>query len=441
MPSPGASSATEPSARADASRPTAHGVVRVWRIACLMARRADADSVAATASALAYKTLLGLIPILVVVTLVAKTLMGAKFGPFVAGFIDSLGLDKMQIVPPSDGSAASKPVALGEWVETLVNQAASIDLSGLGWVGVAVTVTSAIWLMTSIELSFNRIFRARQGRTWLRRVVLYWFVLTASPLAIAGIPLLSSLLHDAGEQPALAWFVSVARNVSGLAILWLVLFFIYTIVPAARVRLHCAAVGSFAAAVAILALKGVLVAYFAHAFGMSKLYGSLGLVPVFMFWMYVVWLVVLLGLEVTAIVQTLQIRGLAAGEAADDGAFADPSALVAVMEEAARQWHAGTPVTRDSVAIALCIDDRLSGDMLEELVKAGFLAHTDADAYAPSRPPETIRADEVLAAAFRGCAGEESVQNAPVAAAIRRAQLETAARMALGTPRPDAPGR
>ena len=106
------------------------------------------------------------------------------------------------------------------------------------------------------------------------------------------------------------------------------------------------------------------------------------------------------------------------------------------MEETSRQWRGGTPVTRDTVAVALSIDDRLSGDMLEELVRAGFLLHTDSDAYAPARPPETIRADEILAVGFHASAGDESVAHAPVATALRNAQVQCAARMTVDGGRP-----
>ena len=187
-------------------------VARVLRIAMLLVRRSLQDDLPAMASALAYKTLLGLIPILVVVTLVAKTLMGAEFAPFVAGFIESLGLDSMKIVPPADGAtpAGMGPVELGSWVEDLVKQASEIDLSALGWVGVAVTVGSAIWLMTSIELSFNRVCRARAGRSWVKRVVLYWFVLTATPLLLAAIPFLSSRLAAFSDTPGVGVLVGLA---------------------------------------------------------------------------------------------------------------------------------------------------------------------------------------------------------------------------------------
>ena len=408
-------------------------VIRVLRIAALLYRRAMVDDVPAMASALAYKTLLGLIPILVVVTLVAKTLMGAQFAPFVAGFIGSLGLDRMKIVPPSDGSApAGGPVALGSWVETLVRQASEIDLSALGWVGVVVTVASAIWLMTSIELSFNRVYRASQGRTWVKRVILYWFVLTASPLLIAAIPLLSAVLHSARGTPGVGWLVAVVDTVWNIGVLWALLAVIYLIVPAGRVRPQAAMIGAFVASVAIIALKGLLAAYFQHAFGMSRLYGSLGLVPVFMFWMWVVWMAVLGGLEVSAIAQTVRVRGLDAGTAADDSATADPMLAVAAMESAAGGWRAGETVNRDTVAADLRIDDRLAGELLEELVRGGFLVRTGTDSYVPSRPPITITAEEVLRKALEHCAGEEAIERSRIALALRTSQLERAKSFHVG---------
>ena len=406
-------------------------VHRVARIAQLGYRRAIVDDVPAMASALAYKTLLGLIPILVVVTLVAKTLMGAQFAPFVAGFIGSLGLDQMKIVPPSDAAGPAAPVELGSWVETLVKQAAEIDLSALGWVGVSVTVASAIWLMTSIELSFNRIYRARQGRPWMKRVILYWFVLTASPLLIAAIPILSAILHKATETPGIGWLFALLGTLWNVAILWALLMLVYLVVPAGRVRPRSAAIGALFASVAIIALKGALAAYFQHAFGMSRLYGSLGLVPVFMFWMWVVWFVVLGGLEVTAIAQTIAVRGLDAGIGADDDAAADPMLLVAAMECAGGAWRDGAPVSRESIAVALCIDDRLAGELLEELVRGGFLLHTENDRYAPTRPPAAIRADEVLRAAYAHCAGEEGIERSRLASELRAAQLERAAALPI----------
>jgi membrane protein len=419
--------------------------VRILRILGLLAKRALLDDVTTMAAALSYKTLLGLIPILVVVTLVAKTLMGASFLPTINGLIHSMGLDEMSIVPasgpaPAAGAAdaaatggtaahASGPgaVQLGTWVESLVQEASSIDLATLGWVGVMVTIISAVWLMFSIELSFNRIYRAHRGRSIMRRLVLYWFVLTAAPLLVAAIPLLSSILNDASHLPGIGWLASLAQTLWGVFVLWVLLFLVYMIVPAAKVRASSALLGSFLAAASIIALRGVLAAYFEHAFAMSKLYGSLGLVPVFMFWLYVVWVAVLGGLEISSIAQSVGIRGLAAGDAMDDARFSDPLTLVAVMECACREWAAGRPVTAATTSVALSIDDRLAHELLEELVRARLLAHAEDGRFVPTRPPESIGADEVLAAARRTSAGEQAVPASALATRLRSA-VDSAAR-------------
>ena len=62
-------------------------------------------------------------------------------------------------------------------------------------------------------------------------------------------------------------------------------------------------IGAFIATIMLLAGKGTLVLYLSHAISLRQLYGSIGLVPVFMFWLYVMWLIILLGLQVTAILQ------------------------------------------------------------------------------------------------------------------------------------------
>ena len=417
---------------APSSNPVAHAVLRLWRIGVLLHRRGLQDDLPAMASALAYKTLLGLIPILVVVTLVAKTLMGAQFAPFVREIIEAMGLDRMQIVPPAAGAASAAPVALGDWIETLVRQASEIALSALGWVGVAVTVTSAIWLMTSIELSFNRICHARTGRAWLRRVVLYWFVLTATPLLLAAIPLLSSILSSFRDAPGIGWLAHAAGTVWGVVVLWALLTLVHLVVPAGRVRLQYAAVGALAAAAVIIALKTLLAAYFEHAFAMSRLYGSLGLVPVFMFWLWVVWMAVLSGLEIGLLAQAVGTRGLDTGMAANQGEPADPAVAVAVMESAVRAWREGRQVTRETIANDLEIDDRLAGESLEAQARAGFLTPTESGAYVPALPPDRISAAAVLEAAQAGCGGEEAFARSPIALALRHAQRAAAQGRTMG---------
>jgi membrane protein len=203
------------------------------------------------------------------------------------------------------------------------------------------------------------------------------------------------------------------------------------VVPAGRIRAPFAAIGALTAAAVIIALKGLLAAYFEHAFAMSRLYGSLGLVPVFMFWLWVVWMAALLGLEIGALAQTIRLRGLDAGMSSNDGAAPDPAVAVAVMDAAVIAWRAGAHVDRQAIAQRLSIDDRLAGELLESLARGGFLDRTEGDAYLPSRPPETIPVADVLRWTQRGCAGEDAVERSAPARAIRGAQEDAARHQTL----------
>ncbi len=154
-------------------------------------RQLDNDRAAQMAAALSFRTLFGLLPVLVVATVLVKA-MGAEewfFKPL-GELMNVLGLGDLQIIPPA--GVADQSSSLAVWLQNRVREATQVNLAAIGWVGVAVTAYAAISLMVDIENSFNTIYRARSGRPWTRRVPLYWFMLTISPLAIV----LSFYIHS-----------------------------------------------------------------------------------------------------------------------------------------------------------------------------------------------------------------------------------------------------
>ena len=75
----------------------------------------------------------------------------------------------------------------------------AFDLSTLGWVGFIIVAFSALWVLVTIEEGFNRIYRAPKGRSWLRRLMIYWFLLTFPAVLIGAVPFLTGLF-DAFES-------------------------------------------------------------------------------------------------------------------------------------------------------------------------------------------------------------------------------------------------
>ncbi|MHC4711052.1 MAG: YhjD/YihY/BrkB family envelope integrity protein, partial [Planctomycetota bacterium] len=169
-----------------------------------------------------------------------------------------------------------------------------MNVAAIGWVGLAVVIYSAIGLMVTIEKSFNIIYRAPEGRSWPRRLTVYWTVLTLGPGAIVAAMWVGNWIDSIFPEQAGWWSILRAAPVLwNYVALWMVTFAIYKLIPNTNVTYRPALFGALLAAILLEMGKRTLGAYFANAVSFGQLYGSLGLIPVFMFWVYVMWLIVL----------------------------------------------------------------------------------------------------------------------------------------------------
>lgn len=288
-----------------------HALVFGYRLVRQGALQLKRDAAPLMAGALAFRTLFGLFPVIIVGTILARAFMGREAfesilsGLFARMFGEQLGA--------GEGS-------LGAFMMEMVTRAQEINLTAMGWVGSAVLVYSALGLLVTIENTFNRICRAPSGRSWLRRVPVYWAALTLGPLAL-GMLLFVNTRFVALTSGLDDWHgvISAVRALWSFAIVWLLLLGIYRLMPAVSVALRPALVGSFVTTLLLSVGQGGLGAYL-QGMQSIKLWGSVGLIPLFMFWVYLMWLAVLLGLQVTTILQRMH-SGAQTQEA--DGSLSD----------------------------------------------------------------------------------------------------------------------
>jgi membrane protein len=261
------------------------------------------------AASLTYRTLFGLLPVTVVGAGVARAIMGVeRFERLLQDAIAAAGLDQVAF-DGSDGSA----ITLGQWLSDIVSSGMNINIAALTWVGLLVLIYSAITLLVNIETCFNVISRANKGRPWLRRVPFYLFILIFGPIIFAIAMWTDSLAGSLIDLVfSWAWLNMLISIVWNLLLAWAVLLLLYRIIPTMTLQWHAAMIGAFVAAFLLLIGKESLGLYFSHAVSLHQLYGSIGLVPIFMFWMYLMWLIILLGLQVATIVhQVSEKTGLA----------------------------------------------------------------------------------------------------------------------------------
>ncbi len=271
----------------------------LWNVMRQGARQLSQDRATMMAASLTYRTLFGLLPVTVGGASVAKSIMGIdRFQEFLHQSIEALGLNQVQLDISEQGTA----VTLGGWLSELVSSGLSINVSALTWIGLLVLVYSAIALLVDIETCFNIICQAKRARKWLRRLPLYWFVLTFGPVLIA-----LGFWTDAQVDAFFAayihweWFHVVISWIWDFALICFSVFLLYRMVPTCVVSLRPTLIGACITTVLLLLGKETLGLYFNHALSLKQLYGSIGLVPVFMFWLYLMWIIILFGLQVTAI--------------------------------------------------------------------------------------------------------------------------------------------
>jgi membrane protein len=401
------------------------------------ARQLRQDKAPQMAGALAFRTLFSLVPVLVVGTLVVRAVRGSEqMTVWLSGLFTRLGLDEYQLLGGPGGevpTAGSETIS--QWLLTQVARAQEVNLAAIGWIGLGVLIYAAIGLMVTIENSFNTIYRAPSGRAWTRRLTLYWTVLTLSPAAMAILSYVnarwSAWLEQAEVWP---WLAAAAPRFSGFVGTFIVLFAVYRLVPNTQVAVRPAVVGAFVTAVLVEIGRGFLGAYLENMMSLQMLYGSLGLAPFFMFWVYIMWLVVLFGLEVAATLQMLGGRRLEEIEQrAQPTGVVEPAAAVLVMEIVAEAFERGQPASARHVAEAAGIPEPTVRRMLDALARAGFVHRLERDesAVTLARPPLQIGAEAIMSVGYALVETGVGARRSELVERLRQAQRTLAAQVTL----------
>ncbi len=246
------------------------------------------------AGALSYTTLLALVPLLAVVLGVISAfpvfdLWAEEFQAFI-----------FQHFVPTAGDVVQ------EHIQGFIEQA-----GGLTGAGTVFLVAAALLLMGNIEKIFNRIWRVPGSRRTSNRIVMYWSVLTLGPLLVGGSLALSSYL---AALSALA--PDVARGAFQTLILGATPFFVtllafailFMVVPNRRVLIRHALVGALVSALLFELAQRGFVFYVTNFPTYQRLYGALATLPIFLVWIYLSWVVILLGGSITAALTTFRYR-------------------------------------------------------------------------------------------------------------------------------------
>ena len=366
------------------------GIVRALRIAQMLSREMVEGGIPLRSASLVFSTLLSLVPMLAVTFSVLKSF----------GVHNKLEEVLYRSVEPL-GQAGR------ELIEQILGFVDNVAVGKLGSVGLILLFVTVISLVHKLESALNRAWRIDKTRSLGQRFSGYLSVLLVGPLlvfsalgvigAIMGTEIMVSLT-------AIEPFGTVIALISKLMPFMLVIAaftFVYAYIPNARVRLTSALVGGGVSGILWVGTGWAFAALVVNSpsSNYTAIYSSFSIVFFFMLWLYVTWLILLIGGSVAFYHQHSEYLGVMPGELKASNRLRERIAL-AVMLRTGRAHLGGAPPLD---VLAMSSDMGLPRELVQEAVdaleKAGFLIATETPpGYMPARDVGRIQLVDILIA-------------------------------------------
>lgn len=365
------------------------------------------------ASALAYYTLMALIPVVALALALGRVFGGGEmvkkqFAAHLGSFLGQMAAQSGAADEAARSAALAFALQLEGRAVQLFDQINTISFGTLGGIGAVALIGMVIGLLGRVEVSFNLIWGVPASRTLWRKFTDYLSVVLILPflvIAASTVPVLDLLARGANTVGGAA-VADTVRTVVGSPLLKQALVlgmgtvtfsFLLIFMPNTRIRLAPGIAGGFLTAL----LFGVWLIVCARLqVGIAKysaLYGGFALLPILLMWVYTSWQIILLGAEVTFALQhgaTCRMES-AAGRASPYTRFLLAAAFCAEAARAVREQ--GQAFDADAFALHRRVSTRLSQDVLGDLTRAGVLARVEGrnGRYLPCRDFSVMTVAEV----------------------------------------------
>ncbi len=396
-------------------------VLRLLRYPAAIARDWLAGELSVRAMSLAYTTLLSLVPLMVFSFSILKGL-GAR---------SDLRFILQEFFHPI-GSAAD------QLTENVLQFVTNMRGDVLGAIGLAFLTYTVISTIQKVEASFNFVWQIARPRGLARRFTEYLSVMIVGPILLA---VALELMAGAERSPVaqwldsvahLGWILSVLGQLVPYAIVIIVFAFMYAFIPNTRVRIGAALIGGVAAGV-IWALVGkVFTTVLVYSSRLVAIYSGFAIVLTTLIWVYLSWLILLIGAQLAFYVQFPQY--LRYGHQTSDltGSAREQLGLSVMYligrdyQQGRNRWGAG------ELAAELDLPEAALASILASLQTAGLIVAIAEERFLPARDPEAIELAAVIEAVRNSAAGGALIAGRPAAPVARvMAEVEAGVREKL----------
>lgn len=359
------------------------------RLLFVLLRDISTGDLTLRAMSLVYTTLLSIVPLLAVSFSVLKGFgVQHQIEPLLFEFLGPLG-DK------------------GEEIGTnIVNFVNNINVGVLGSLGLALLFYTVLSLISKIEASFNYIWRIHNIRNFMQRFSYYLSVLLIGPVLIfSGLGLTATMMNN-----------SIVQNLSSMEpfgtlfyiagiltpyLLTIVAFaFVYVFLPNTKVKFLPAFSGAIAAALMWKSAGYLFATFITTSTNYNAIYSSFAILILFMIWIYVTWLIFLIGAQIAYYIQepTMVTRYRSSKNL---GNAAKEKMAMAIIYWIAKHFYDNKPLwTQEALSAFLNAPQDMVGKILEQFHEHGLVAATNDDdpSFMPAKDLEHISLFDVLKA-------------------------------------------
>jgi membrane protein len=357
------------------------------RVAIVLGRDLGSGQLTMRAMSLVYTTLLSIVPLLALSFSVLKGFgVHNQIEPALLNLLDPLGEQGTEVTA------------------RIITFIENMHVGVLGSVGLALLLYTAVSLMQKVEESFNFIWRVGQLRSLSERFSRYVSALLIGPvLVFAALGVTASVMNTALVQALLELqpLGRIVYAISKLVPYLLVISaftFLYVFIPNTKVQIRAALVAGLVGGLLWQSAGWAFATFVASSTQYAAIYSGFAILVLFMIWVYVSWLVLLIGSSVGFYVQHPEYLVTAGGEPSLSNRMRERLAL-AVMALVATRFRRGEPaLTREQLARELVTPDRVLDPVLASLQGARLIVPTSGPgpAYVPARDMDSILIVDVV---------------------------------------------
>jgi len=359
------------------------------------------------AAALSYHTIFGIVPLAIVMLLIFQSFSAYKdVGQNVKSLIyEHLNLSQVKSTLPG-----GEEKMLTDFIDDIIEGFfANLDKGSLTIISAILVIWAALDLLSTIEKAFNNIWHVPKGRSFLHRMINYWAILTLGPLLLGAGVYISTRYATVGQlQKTLFSYIGPA--ILSYIVATVAFFLLYFVLPNTKVSTKAAIWGAAVAALVWTAAKWGFSEYVTRFIPYSNIYGIIGLVPLGVLWIFITWLIVLFGLQLTFTTQhlkTLDAAEIAAARKTEEYFLANDLTAINIVREIAAAFEQNqAPVAPEVIFSKLNIPAEFGDKILTHLVTKELIAKTSDPkvGFLPAKDPANIKlsdiADAVAVASF-----------------------------------------